>query len=319
MIEKYIRTDKIFHHPDRLLAYKTNKTILPVTVEIHLTNRCNINCYYCSFKEKHNKIEMATEDATMCIDKLQSMGVKGITLSGGGEPTLHKSYVELCAYAYYCGLDVSIITNGVILNVDVLKYLTWIRFSVDACNDEMYHRIKGVDRFDDVINNIMKAVEYRNMYNLGCTIGFQSVLNDYNIDRLDDMADCAEFIGVDYFQYRPVEGETIAKPTMGREHKIKVIESWYKWEEIQNAKSYTNCPGADFIGAVGADCNYYICCHHVGDINACYGNMLNSAIIENRKIIQDNFDYSKCPIACRGSVINSRLSQYNKIEHINFL
>ena len=283
MIEKYIRTDKIFHHPDRLLAYKNNKTILPITVEIHLTNECNINCYYCSFKDKHNKLEMTTKEAKYCIGNLQRSGVKAITFSGGGEPTTHKDYAELCGYAYYCGLDVSLITNGIKFNPEVLQYLTWIRFSVDACDKDTYKIIKGVDKFETVIENILKAVRHKNNCGFNCTIGFQSVINDFNINRLDVMAECAEFLCVDYYQYRPVEGETLDKPILNKDYNIKIIDSWYKWEEIQNAKSYTNCPGADFIGAVGADYNYYICCHHVGDKTASYGNILTDDIIANAR------------------------------------
>jgi MoaA/NifB/PqqE/SkfB family radical SAM enzyme len=170
-----------------------------------------------------------------------------------------------------------------------------------------------------VITNIAQAVRYRNNKALPATIGIQAVITKENYTQLAAIADMAQSMGADYFQYRPVErGNVIDKPSLSG-FKIRVIDSWYKWEEIKDFKGYTSCPGADFIGAVGADYNFYMCCHHVGDSTASYGNMLSGPILTNRKSIQDSFDYSKCPVACRGSVINRRLKSYNNIEHVNFL
>ena len=319
-MQKYIRTDKLYHHPDRLLNYRNGKIVYPVTVEIHLTNRCNLNCYYCSFSDRDKALEMSYDDAMACVTEISMLGVKGITFSGGGEPTVHKDYIKVIAHAKDLGLDVGLITNGVKLDCRVLNYLTWIRFSVDAADPIIYKKIKGVDSFDKVIANIENAVNYRNKNVLDTTIGFQAVVTDDNIDKLNTIASMADDMGVDYFQYRPIEkGSNVAKPILGYKYNLKVIDSWYKWEEIEQADRYTDCPGADFIGAVGADMNFYICCHHVGDKTASYGHILKDDILANRLKIQEEFDYSKCPIACRGSVINKRLSHYNDIEHVNFL
>jgi len=317
---QYIRTDKIYHHPDRLLAYRNEQEVLPVTVEIHLTNRCNLNCYYCSFSDRDKKLEMSGSNAQAAVSEIAKLGVRGITFSGGGEPTVHKDHLRIMLHAKNMGMDVGLITNGVNLDPRVMSYLTWIRFSVDSSNPFIYKKIRGVGCLNKVKDNIKKAVKYRKDFNLDTTIGLQAVVTKDNISILDSTAEMAEKLGVDYFQYRPIEkGNKMDKPELTGEYDLKVIDSWYKWEEIERVDRYTDCPGADFIGAVGADMHFYMCCHHVGDRTASYGHILKDDILANRRKVQDSFDYSKCPIACRGSVINQRLSQYNKIEHVNFL
>ena len=317
---EYIRTDKIYKHSDRLSAYLKKETVYPVTVEIHLTNRCNIKCHYCMFKDRHDNLQMSHVDALSVIRELADMNVKAVTFSGGGEPTIHSNLNSVVSFTKHLGMDAGLITNGVVLDTFVLNYLTWIRFSVDASDASMYRKIKGVNKFNDVIRNIKRAVAYKQECNLDTTIGFQAILGEENYCYVDEMIELAQTLGVDYFQYRPIErGASQEKPIVLGKYTIPVIDTWYKWEEIKDAKPYTSCPGADFIGAIGADCNYYMCCHHVGDKTASYGHILNGSITYFRKKVQKEFDYSKCPIACRGAVINRRLTEYNKIEHVNFL
>jgi len=264
---------------------------------------------------------MSFSNAVAAIARLADMGVKGLTFSGGGEPTVHDDLLEIVQFAKGKGMDVSLITNGVIFDVRLLDSLTWVRFSLDAANPFTYKKIKGAGKFGDVLGNIIDAVRYRAGKKLNTTIGVQSVVCDDNFEQTFEIAKLADGLGADYFQFRPVEGTVPKyKPAIPENDlRVKIIDSWYKWEELGSVKKYTDCSGADFIGAVGADLNFYICCHHVGDASANYGNILTDNVLANRHKVQDAFDYGKCPIACRGSVINRRLSKYKTIEHVNFL
>jgi MoaA/NifB/PqqE/SkfB family radical SAM enzyme len=264
---------------------------------------------------------MSFSNAVAAVSRLADMGVKGITFSGGGEPTVHDDYAAIIEFAYKKGMDVALITNGVKLDTKVLDWLTWVRFSLDAANPFTYKKIKGVSHFSDVLGNIIDAVRYKTNKKLKTTIGVQSVVSEDNFDQTYAIACLADNLGADYFQFRPVEGSIPKfKPEIPKNSlRVKIIDSWYKWEELKSIKRYYNCPAADVIGAVGADLNFYICCHHVGDKSASYGNILTDNVLANRKQVQKDFDYSKCPVACRGSVINKRLAIYKDIDHVNFL
>jgi len=334
MIEKFLTTDKVFHHPERLFAFQEGRIVKPVTLELHLTNKCNIKCNYCMYKDKRDKQTLSLEDAKTIIHKIKAMGTKGLTFSGGGEPTIHPNFQEIIQFTKEVGLDIGLITNGVEYIDPILEYLTWVRFSVDAYDKKTYKKIKGTDRFDEVIQNIDYCVARKHEQSLPVTIGFQMVLTENNYMELIPTLTLAEKLCVDYFQFRPLENGFYAEPIgtlieqlrinilNDRHNKIHIVDTWYKWKELQDVKFYTDCPGIDFIGAIDAYGNYYMCCHHVQDEKACYGNLITGSIDEifaDRNIIQKKFNYKKCPIACRGAVMNRRLNTYGQIEHVNFI
>ena len=157
-------------------------------------------------------------------------------------------------------------------------------------------------------------------------------------DNYEDIISMYEYVHdckADYFQFRPLENATYPNFVWGKvfnalkffevnRNKVPVIATRHKWDEIIGSagKSYKGCPGADFIGAVDARGDFYICCHFVQDDSARYGNMIDDnigEILKNRKNIKEDFDYSKCPIACRASSINQAVANFDKLEHINFL
>lgn len=321
MSNDFMSTNKLYHHPDRLNAYLNKGLVHPVTVEIHLTNKCNIKCNYCCYNDRKDNREMSFYQALDVLNTLQTMNVKAVVFSGGGEPTMHPKILEIVQHAKDLGLDVGLITNGVKFNNELLPYLKWVRFSVDTANRETYKKIKGVDKLLLVIDNIVSAVEYKSIMHLKTTIGIHAVITEVNQDEVNDIAGLAEGLYVDYFQYRPLErGNTIVKPCLPKGlYNIKIIDTAYKWEELQDTTPYTECLGADWVGVIGVDCNFYICSCNAYDKTASYGNILEDNIFQNRKIIQKNFDYSKCPKACRGAVINKCLSQFDSMEHVNFL
>lgn len=328
---KYIRTDKIFYHPERINDWLKHKMVMPITMELHLTNKCNMRCGYCFFDDRHNTDTLSIEYAKKIIYDFMRMGVKGIIFSGGGEPTLHKDFKGIVKYAYSSGgLDVGLITNGIVYP-DVLEYLTWVRFSLDSCYPETFKRIKKVDKFTQVTENIIRCIEEKR----NVTIGVQMVVTEENYDQIFDMFDYANKVKADYFQFRPIENIQYSNNVWHEINRardyfnnssagLQVITTENKWIEITSntAKQYKDCPGADLIGAVDARGDFYICCHHVQDKTAKYGNMIVDdigKILGNRKKVQDLFDYSKCPVACRASTINQALESFSKLEHINFL
>ena len=323
---QYIRGDKVFYH-SQLQDYLDGEMVIPVTMELHLTNRCNMNCYYCFFDDRDRKLELDILDAFDCINVLEEIGVKGLIFSGGGEPTVHPDFEDIVLYAGGM-FDLALITNGLVDISDIVRRFVWVRYSLDSVNPATFRKIKGVDKFNDVVTNIERAIANKG----STTIGIQMVVTEDNYRQIWDMYDFAEYIRADYFQFRPMENAEYPKEIWNEVNAVRkfsknltgpsMLTTENKWEELSGkAKQYRNCPGADFIGAIDCKGDYYICCHHVGK-QGCYGNLLTDSIdrvLKNRKAVQTNFDYSKCPIACRGSNLNLALNNFNKLEHVNFL
>ncbi len=58
----------------------------PVHVELDLTDRCNVACYFCNQQDLRTKESIPRQKLTDLIDELAESGLKSARLSGGGDP-----------------------------------------------------------------------------------------------------------------------------------------------------------------------------------------------------------------------------------------
>jgi len=271
------------------------------------------------------------------LDQLNQIDVRGINLTGGGEPLLNPCIREVVQYAKSLGFSLGLITNGILLNeyLDLLNDFKWIRVSVDTDNKEDYRNIRGVDSFDQVIENLNRAVELKRETFSRVTIGTHAVITKENINRLYDIASFYKKIGVDYFQFRPEEQTKYTKQQFSKikiiiprledlkTEAFQVINSAYKWEKQYSQKRiYTRCHVADLIGTIDAEGNWYICCHWVGFPNYSYGNLIDEPLeelLERRYLVQENIDINCCQIDCRGTFWNDAIEKIKNSVHIEHI
>jgi MoaA/NifB/PqqE/SkfB family radical SAM enzyme len=162
-----IRPDKVYtssdvkmlQHLDRLKDMQEGK-VRPITLQIAPTDKCNLNCPFCSVKERAMK-EWKFSSLMSAIDTFHSMGIKAVEITGGGDPTMYPQINELIEYCFMKGLKIGMITNGVALRKNVsqenLDRLTWLRISLNSL-DQMYSidipTIKGDLGFSYVYNDM---------------------------------------------------------------------------------------------------------------------------------------------------------------------
>lgn len=137
---------------------------MPFWVEMHITNLCNINCYFCNQSKlrKLNPIELPYDKIIETLSELKEMGLTSITLSGGGEPTLHRSFLNIIQYLKANDITLfQIITNGVIADKNIFDAMfsaRWrnIGFSLNASDrDDWRLMTEGPLRgFEIILNNI---------------------------------------------------------------------------------------------------------------------------------------------------------------------
>ena len=161
----------MFNHLDRLDALQDN-IIRPIVMHIMPTSTCNLNCSYCSVKNRP-KEELKLEDIKSTVRLAKENGLKSVILSGGGEPTLYPQYDELIKFLQEEELEIGLITNGTtLINKDLTPY-TWIRVSI---NPETIDTLK--------LPNIPKSVTLGFSY-IVCTDNYSIVRTDINkLDRL---------------------------------------------------------------------------------------------------------------------------------------
>src|SRR3990167_3724279 len=147
----------------QILDWMDRADYLPPPVECNLDPiaECNARCYFCVTQRylRDNRSEvgpmrMLSKDYMYRLtDFLADWGVKGLCISGGGEPSLNEGSHGLPSYALSKGMDVAFVTNGSHVPQELAENLLacrWVSFSVNAALPETYLRIFGVNQFAKV-------------------------------------------------------------------------------------------------------------------------------------------------------------------------
>jgi MoaA/NifB/PqqE/SkfB family radical SAM enzyme len=138
MSEEQIYTSsnvKLLKHLERMIAFQQHNQIKPITLQVAPTDRCSLNCEFCSVKKRLMK-EWKFTDLCKAILSFKNLGVKAVEITGGGDPTCYDHINELIEFCHNQHLKIGMITNGVYLTRKVaqeqLDSLTWLRISLNA-------------------------------------------------------------------------------------------------------------------------------------------------------------------------------------------
>lgn len=184
----------------------------PISVELHLTDCCNLNCEWCTDKKlRKNKATLDLQVIEKLFREFWRHGT-GITLEGGGEPTLHPNFREVVEAGEKAGIDIGLITNGTVDISDCVSKLKWMRVSLDSSTREEYIREKGADCFERVLKNLEKMSKARNPEQTFIGIGY--VLTTRNQSNLIGLIRQLDSIGIDYIYLRPVEETDDITPSL---------------------------------------------------------------------------------------------------------
>lgn len=107
--------------------------ILPVHLRLFPTNRCNSACPYCEYGKIDRHQELSLEEIKDIIMHFWFYGTRAISITGGGEPTLHPKFSEIVEYALAREVKVGVETNGILIASGEVKPpagVSWYRFSL---------------------------------------------------------------------------------------------------------------------------------------------------------------------------------------------
>lgn len=219
-------------HLDKLLELKrTGKTDAPVNVEIDLSNRCSLGCAWCHFGYTHTRGPltgkregpeertlggdlMDTGLALSILDQLVEAGVRSVTWTGGGEPTLHTEFDAIVHYAHGRGLEQGLYTHGGHINNNraalLKRTMAWVYVSLDECTPEAYKRSKGADGFGAALAGIGRLVAAEG----DAVIGVGYLLHKDNYQHSRQMVDLGRNVGADYVQFRPTVQYSASAPSL---------------------------------------------------------------------------------------------------------
>ena len=184
----------------------------PISIEFHLTDLCNLHCSWCTdSKLREHKASMGKKVVFRAFDFFAKNNV-GVTVEGGGEPSVHKDFAEIVRYGAGIGLHMGLITNGVNDLSDVVGLFKWARISLDASNAAEYAEEKGFDRFEQVFSNLRRFADERDPRKTHLGVGY--VLTKRNIGTVMNIIPALNDINVDYMYLRPVEEAVDLMPSL---------------------------------------------------------------------------------------------------------
>jgi hypothetical protein len=127
---------KLLKHLDKLQLIQeglsgAHRVPSPVMFHMSPCNPCNLTCSFCCFANRAMKDMLTLKQMKKAIDSFAKLGVTGMELTGGGEPTLHPDFDEVINYAHSKGFKIGVCTNGTRLNkIKSWDKITWVRLGM---------------------------------------------------------------------------------------------------------------------------------------------------------------------------------------------
>lgn len=307
---------KMLWHMERVIDYfDKGKKVPPIHIDMGATKACNINCAYC-YGDYQNMTgeKIPPKKLVKLFEDAPKAGIKSIALIGDGEPTLNPGLYDALEAGKNNGLDISISTNGVLLNTDsklesILKNCVWMRYNLSAGTKDGYKIIHGRDRFDKVTENIKRMVELKRNIGYTCEIGLQTVFVPKLMDQeIIEEAKLAIELGVDYLLVKqcslPDGNKKVGRVSFGVEDiqnsipylqnaeqlKTESTDIVIKWNLMDQQKEmiegigrpYEGCLGIPFLLQISGNGKVYPCGHLFGRDNDKYlmGDLNKSPIGE---------------------------------------
>jgi len=126
-------------------------------LQLHITEKCNLNCRHCYLGDKGNA-ELPFSLAKKALDEFSEFGLK--VLITGGEPMLHSKFWEIIEYAGSLPVRIELLTNGTFLsekNAERLaKHINGVQISLDGLK-EGHEFMRGRKTFEKATSAIKNA------------------------------------------------------------------------------------------------------------------------------------------------------------------
>ena len=179
-------------------------------LRISLTNKCNLDCVYCSednksVEESVNNI-LSFNDYKFIIKSFSELGIKKIKFIGG-EPLLYPYLKDLIYFAKYeCNIeDVSITTNGQHFTEKALELknsgLDRVNISIDSLKEYKYTAVTQGGSLTEALNALNTCIRLKLPVKIDCVL-----INEFNTDEVHDFIRVAKYNYVDvrFLELTPV-------------------------------------------------------------------------------------------------------------------
>ncbi len=254
---------KLLRHYDRVQGILNGKFLPPIMADIDLTSGlCNVDCEWCNqrkTREELKEIFMSVKTMERMGQFCREWGVKSWRIAGNSEPTLNPSIDVLLNSGHENGIDMGLITNGILLDrVRNLHLLNWLGISLDAATAGTWSRLKhsSEENFYRIMDNVRNI--RKNIPNLEITLKFIRWSEDTDLGRKDFSNEKMEILGI-----RNNYADADILPELARELGVKytIRDAFLR----KPAYKFEVCRGTPLYATFRADHKFSLCCDRRND------------------------------------------------------
>jgi SynChlorMet cassette radical SAM/SPASM protein ScmE len=172
--------------PDRMKLMNT-----PKTVEIAITNRCNLRCLYCYHFGGAGEVQadLPAREWEQFFEELNRCAVMDVILAGG-EPFMRKDLKQLIESVVANRLRFSILTNGTLVTDEMAAFLAstrrcnQVQVSIDGSTPAVHDSCRGKGNFEKAVRGAKRLIDHGINTTVRVTIHRNNVRDLDNIARL---------------------------------------------------------------------------------------------------------------------------------------
>src|ERR1700691_6253354 len=122
------------------MAAKALEKVVPLSVQLDLTYRCNERCIHC-YLDHDDHGEMTTAEIKDLLDQMAAAGVFYLTISGG-EILMRRDFFEILEHARARTFCIKLKTNGVLIREKEAERIKAL--GVESVQTSIYSHIADV-------------------------------------------------------------------------------------------------------------------------------------------------------------------------------
>lgn len=179
---------------------------VPLNVYVGLTNKCNLNCTYCSVNPRRKEYDedLSTQEWKDFYDYLADKKVLKTYISGG-EPFVRSDIFEILDHISKKPIFIDgINTNGTLIDeagakkLGKYKKINVIAVSLDGASADIHDETRGKGSFDKTIKGIKNLIKY------GSRVSTSATITKINMHDIDNMLELGMRLKVRTMRFSPV-------------------------------------------------------------------------------------------------------------------
>jgi MoaA/NifB/PqqE/SkfB family radical SAM enzyme len=300
-----------------LFSSLEQKIILPRHVQVSPTNVCNLNCTFCSCRNRNKAESLTSEQLDSLLKYMINYHTAGVTITGGGEPALYPHINNFIDMLSLNNIKIGLVSNGTVLKKlgkEQISSCKWIRISFgdDRIWDSNF--IRNMEYMRDNGNDLAFSYVVSNKYNFNNLVKIISFANNNNFTHIRLVSDI----------YNPDSKimEDI-KYRLSQEHIDDSLIIYQSRE--RHTKGASKCLISLLKPLVAADGNIYPCCgvqYSLNDENRTFPEKMIMGKLENLEYMWGNQKYfngsicEKCYYTEYNYLLNTLMSE---VKHKEFV